>query len=384
MSSSPCSSFPGVGSEDAGDYKCVVATAAGRAEINGAMTVNFPPKITHMTPETYGWRNHRTKLVCQARGTPAPKWRWYLNGRPALIDGFVLRQEEYLNGVSSGSTLFVQPTFRNDQVFGRYMCVARNSFGTVNATSTLLRARRPGLPDVTISEAHATSIRLQLAPPRKSGGAPLSHFQLRYKVYKGAAKPGGSFFGPYDVALDRDLNIRGMMPHATYEFHIAAVSLLGAGLEQVVNFTTGAIGNPQPVQIVSDFYSSEPTIHFLKWKPNGNGGFPIREYRIKLRPVRVNPQKPGTDIRPLGHWQEYNVFNALSFKLENLRPNTYYQVKVQARTAFGASEKSHIFQTVSGPNALKSFSNKAPRHGFCAALATLVLACGARNLLALA
>lgn len=105
---------------DRGLYICRGENTAGRRETTAelAVTPRVPPSITRRQGDINVSIGSRVSLMCDARGDPAPEYRWIRNRRPI----------QYSHRVQSvGNQLVIQRAQFSDA--GRYECVAENIEG---------------------------------------------------------------------------------------------------------------------------------------------------------------------------------------------------------------------------------------------------------------
>ncbi|XP_025019182.1 hemicentin-1 [Python bivittatus] len=106
---------------DTGIYKCVVANAAGVAELFYSLQVHVQPSISGNNEMVTVVVNNPVRLECEARGIPAPILTWLKDGSPvsSVSDGLQI--------LSGGRILALTSAQISDT--GRYTCVAVNAAG---------------------------------------------------------------------------------------------------------------------------------------------------------------------------------------------------------------------------------------------------------------
>jgi hemicentin len=116
--------IPKVDIRDTARYLCIAENAAGvvTQEIN--LIVHEPPTIPEDAETEFDIiANNRITLPCSAKGTPAPKIKWYKDGE--IITG----NEAGMKISPDGSLQIENPRGTNA---GRYKCVAENVAGSVS------------------------------------------------------------------------------------------------------------------------------------------------------------------------------------------------------------------------------------------------------------
>uniref|UniRef100_A0A670IF80 Hemicentin 1 n=1 Tax=Podarcis muralis TaxID=64176 RepID=A0A670IF80_PODMU len=106
---------------DTGVYKCVVANAAGIAELFYSLQVHVSPSISGNNEMVTVVVNNPVRLECEARGIPVPILTWLKDGSPV---------SSFSNGLqilSGGRILALTSAQISDS--GRYTCVAVNAAG---------------------------------------------------------------------------------------------------------------------------------------------------------------------------------------------------------------------------------------------------------------
>ncbi|XP_060132638.1 hemicentin-1 isoform X1 [Zootoca vivipara] len=106
---------------DTGIYKCVVANAAGIAELFYSLQVHVSPSISGNNEMVTVVVNNPVRLECEARGIPVPILTWLKDGSPV---------SSFSNGLqilSGGRILALTSAQISDS--GRYTCVAVNAAG---------------------------------------------------------------------------------------------------------------------------------------------------------------------------------------------------------------------------------------------------------------
>ncbi|XP_017573536.2 hemicentin-1 isoform X3 [Pygocentrus nattereri] len=106
---------------DAGLYKCVAVSVAGKAELTHSLQVYVPPSISSKGGMVTVVVNDPARLECEASGLPVPSLTWLKEGSP------VSSSSNGIQVLAGGRVL----SFSSAQVSdtGRYACVAVNAGG---------------------------------------------------------------------------------------------------------------------------------------------------------------------------------------------------------------------------------------------------------------
>uniref|UniRef100_A0A1I8IGR8 Basement membrane proteoglycan n=1 Tax=Macrostomum lignano TaxID=282301 RepID=A0A1I8IGR8_9PLAT len=352
---------PDLRRSDAGQFACVAATAAGSVTRLGQLDVQFAPTILEPAQPVriYSWHQHSTTLTCKADGRPQPEFTWELNGSPLSTQSgepaYRLNTRHHAGDDIFIAELSFTPTVSTG--YGSYTCLVANSIGSVRSpTIGVFEARRPGTPDVDIDSDRCspTSLVFSVVPPVDTGGAPLSGYEIAYRVNNGPE------IGPAAFSLNREIRLNYLQPRTNYKVYIAARNLVGSGGRAEINYTTGDLTPPAEFRLDADFLSDDPDGLLLRLNVLNDGGLPIDRYRVRLRRVRgsVGPDGRPRASAPLTGWVTLNpsvVRTASSnghLRLDRLKPGTFYEVQVQIGNPLGMSDRRrvHVFRTAGRPH----------------------------------
>ncbi|KAM6237533.1 hemicentin-2 [Spheniscus humboldti] len=115
----------GIGSTDAGHYRCMVENDAGTAAKVVTLALQSAPTVA-VTPRAVAVRaGQRVLLHCAASGEPTPSVEWWRDGEPLPEGPHVL----------PNATLLLAAATRRDT--GNYSCLARNTLGSAVAHASL-------------------------------------------------------------------------------------------------------------------------------------------------------------------------------------------------------------------------------------------------------
>ncbi|XP_076872442.1 hemicentin-1 isoform X2 [Brachyhypopomus gauderio] len=152
---------------DAGTYRCVAVSVAGRAELTHSLQVHVPPSISSKGGVVTVLVNDPLRLECEASGLPAPSLTWLKEGSP-------------VSTASNGVTVTADGrhlSFHSAQVSdtGRYTCVAVNAGGEQQRDYDLRVHVPPNIMgeevNTTVLIGHSVELRCQsdaIPPPTLS------------------------------------------------------------------------------------------------------------------------------------------------------------------------------------------------------------------------
>jgi hypothetical protein len=127
------------------------------------------------------------------------------------------------------------------------------------------------------------------------------------------------------------------------KYECKAENLLG-----LANDFITLIGNPLKPSFENKSNVASPTSKTLSWQTESLS--PIIDYKFKFRKVPTgneNFRKTGIFMwnqLPIPADRTTGMFHTKSYKLEGLAPSTVYEVMIQARNQYGASEDSSILR----------------------------------------
>ncbi|KAH8864440.1 cell adhesion molecule, partial [Schistosoma japonicum] len=203
----------------------------------------------------YGLSHFPSKIACQALGQPTPQWKW-------------VGPQNYQDGEYSVTELTVPAGYWNVGVFGTYSCTASNKLGHATGHVRLQLASHPGRPTLKAC---------------KTGGLPLTHYELRIQTH-----PRGAFHGPFAYLPGRRvLRLPNLIPGYYYRFALSAVSRAGRGPNAYLQVTTNRLSKPVIKLLASQDYIS-PTGYNVHWNTEATNGMDINQYNINIRPVEVD------------------------------------------------------------------------------------------------
>jgi len=328
--------------DDTSKYTCSATNKGGNDKKNGTFAVQFSPRFNPDHPTTvYSWAGKTRNMTCIALGEPEPRIRWYRKND--LID---IRNETFRD-YSEGRIGKLQISVRDENqhwIFDQYICRAINNYGQKELAIQLQRATVPDKPrSVEVKDSSPTMVELGVQPPSENGGVDVYGFRVEFDD------------GIQDFNIGQNVRLENLKPSTTYIFNIRAKNEVGVSDPLSYAHQTEAIREPYPIIINSDPEGRYPYSYDLRWENPKTGGLPIKEYWFSYRRVAVYEgtfdfQKPLEDFTKLEVDDDPNN-PMLTYTLEGLKPDAYYQVEVTAHNDLGNSlAKAFIFKTKEGPD----------------------------------
>ncbi|KRT80459.1 Immunoglobulin, partial [Oryctes borbonicus] len=258
----------------------------------------------------------RVILPCVAVGNPTPRTRWIHRERPITFSNYYeVTTEGHLNIYSVDYSLS-----------GNYTCSAKNLFGEDEITYALIVVLPPNAPSLDVQYTTAKSIRIQWNQP-KDGGALIQGYTLNYK--RESYSWGSLELSPEQTVYTFD----DLHCGSIYYIYIFASNKVGNGSPSPI-LTTRTKGGPPQLPKEADFISTNATTLQLNLYNWPDGGCPIFQFSIMYRPLTSEK------------W--ILVSSSVSSEkliVEDLRPATWYQLKVRAENDAGLCNGLFNFAT---------------------------------------
>lgn len=302
---------------DDGTFECIASSSAGDITSSARLTVLHENQKPHgfptidSGPQIKVVKENRTALLhCAARGDPEPQIFWYKDMLPVNVDDSKGRIKQ----LSRGS---LQIASSDESDWGKYECVAVNSFGTFYSQPANLYMSVLPIPPtlLTITETTTSSVTLTWD---YEDDEPLSYYMIQYK-----SKNSDDF---YDVKgiLTLSYSIDGLRPNTEYQFRVLAVNEFGSGnpSDAVETRTREEVHLPAPLHVRARMLSS--SVMFVQWEPIQEPNTQIKGYRVYY----------SADVTaPLSEWQQRETSDSSVIAISGLSPNVSYSLRVQGFTS---------------------------------------------------
>ncbi|XP_028027487.1 fasciclin-2-like isoform X1 [Bombyx mandarina] len=333
---------------DDGLYECIAENDAGEAWRNGHLAVQFRPTFERMpTVPIWSWNGQTVNLTCVAESIPNATIKWRFRDADLV-------ETPHIKIFGSGPISYVTITPLDRGLYGIYKCVATNTLGEAEHVIQFREAFPPG-PVVQARQETitATSVTFNIVGPAEDMGPPILAYVAQFKEnanfdWNLAQNRTWSVNSPYTVE-----NLRPMF---TYDFRFAAVNQVGIGSWGSPITVIMPRRSPPEQPKWRENLSSESLIHGkyadryeLKWKIPAHNGEPIDMYEIRYCPV----------LKISGEWrvssenecvtQELKSFEAITYEVRGLHPDTRYRIHLRAHNQLGFSLPAQLYvQTALG------------------------------------
>ncbi|XP_021944493.1 fasciclin-2 isoform X2 [Folsomia candida] len=340
---------------DDGLYKCIAYNKRTRTELDGHLTVEFPPTFAN-TPmkEQWAWDGNPKNLSCLAEAIPNATITWFIVNHPVEIPVYPNNPDPNIvqYGFQSNSSLQVRAV--DITYYRAYKAVATNKLGTAEHLIYLREARKPGqILQVIVQEKTATSISYRIVGPMDDGGLPLKGYVVQYREDRTVGWDEHTSViktWPVDQYV---FIIEGLEPLHTYYIRFAAENDVGIGhwaFERPETMPRRSA--PEPPLILSEAYNGVANTPYpdrfeLRWSVPQDNGERIEAFEISYAPVRNYTIHKGA--QEVFEWEsigqaleEEKPLGEPRHVLRNLVPGTYYRVEIRARNAIGKSQPAQI------------------------------------------
>ncbi|XP_052844073.1 cell adhesion molecule Dscam2 isoform X15 [Drosophila gunungcola] len=292
------------------------------SRVSSQITTNRVPAriISFGGPVVRPWRSTVT-LPCTAVGKPKREW---FKGDVALRQGG-LHNSQMLD---SGDLIISSLQLADG---GNYSCQVDNGIGTDRLTHTLLVQVPPTSPTLYVTSATSSSI-LMHWKCGFTGNAPITGYTLFYRRTNGNTD---------EMQLSRHASsheLKGLVCGSTYQIHMSAQNKVGTSPTSTtlhVRTQGQSPGHPASTALLAP-NSTSLLVRLHSWPDNG---CPLLYFVLQYRAVTEDPD---------AEW--VLVSNALKpqrrIMVNNLRPSTLYQLRMEAHNVAGISQADFSFVTL--------------------------------------
>ncbi|KAL8596236.1 hypothetical protein ACOMHN_021276 [Nucella lapillus] len=342
--------IPSLKSEHAGLYVCKADNQFGLKERTFKIDVEYKPNFNDQERTIfYGWLGSKTNLTCVTNGNPEPLITWHRDDKDlAREPGYVITVGQ--SGKSTRVISYLTPVVdaaNLGSVFGEYTCRAANRFDTSHQLLSFKQAKTPGMVAIVVT-SKATELELRISPPSNDGGQPILKYLVMYNVADAQDDPQSININRSPI--DQPVKLTDLRPNTRYSIKVYAINSVGQGQEKRIVEKTDNLSEPDAVVLISDREGLTASSYTLAWKIPMTGGAKIINYVVQYseileidtsssawKMVRVSP---AWKSRVVGGQENTQV------TLNNLKRETYYQVKIKAANRIGASdEATFMFKT---------------------------------------
>ncbi|XP_011552583.2 fasciclin-2 isoform X3 [Plutella xylostella] len=333
---------------DDGLYECIANNDGGEARKNGHLTVQFKPSFDHMpNVPIWSWNGQPVNISCVAESIPNATIKWKFHE----LD---LVESPHVRIYGSGPYSYVTVTPRDTALYGYYKCIATNTLGEADHTIHLREAFPPGpIVQARQETITATSVSFNIVGPPEGQGPPILAYTCQYKEN---GNYDWTFAGNRTWSVNSPYIVEQLKPMYTYDFRFAAVNQVGAGSWGAPLTVIMPRRSPPELPKWRENISSESIVYAkyadryeLRWKIPAHNGEPIDMYEVTHCPV----------MKVSGEWrvssesqcitEELKSYEAISYEVRGLHPDTRYRLQVRAHNVLGYSLPAQLYiQTALG------------------------------------
>ncbi|XP_059932136.1 neural cell adhesion molecule 1b isoform X6 [Gadus macrocephalus] len=343
---------------DEGEYTCIARNKAGESDQELSLRVFVKPRITYIVNQTTSEMEDQVTLTCEALGDPTPSINWSY-GVQVFNEGEQASWTRPEQHKSTDGTVVVRSDARVSSLTvknvkytdaGQYLCTARNSIGEDAQPAHLEVLYAPKIQGVLAMytwEGNAVNLSCEvqanpsevtlvwLRDGQQLPGANTSNikiFQNLAASFLEVTPTSENDYGSYNCSASNDLGTESK------EFLLIQADVPSAP----------TLGLMEP-------FSSTARIQLME--PEATGGVPVLRYKAEWRPQGQGTWAQQTYELPEGSLSEVTI--------DNLKPETSYEVKVSAVNGKGEGESSPtvLFKTkpVRKPNPPKLEGSPRPK-----------------------
>ncbi|XP_053703267.1 neural cell adhesion molecule 1-like [Synchiropus splendidus] len=309
---------------NAGQYLCIPSKPGARSSESVHLAFEYAPKISGETT-VYTWEGNPANISCEVDAFPAALVVW-------SRDGVQLPSSNMTNIkiYNTPDVSYLEVTPDSQSGFGNYTCTASNMMGKKSKEFLLTVAGMPSPPKIQLVEPFAEKAAVVFTEP-DSSGPPILLYRVRWRL---PGKHWVSSVHSFEENMTR-VTINDLAPETTYEVKMSAINIRGASeMSPPTTFKTKSVSASPPsvpssptIQLVDPFFSDAVVVFT---PPESSGGLPIIHYTLEW-------------LLPDGSWVSRLYVaqeNMTRITMDDLKPDTSYQVKMSASNAVGTSERS--------------------------------------------
>lgn len=334
----------------AGQYTCQVENEAGKVVEHVNLRVEHAPvHIAHSDAPVRAVIGQKTEVFCEAEAVPLVDWEWSgPNGAITTGKNFWIDTETPSDTVSR-SVLTIQPQMASE--FGEYQCRASNEKGNDSWYTEIVLVETPEVPTgILTNGSHPTFVIIHVNSYMNMGaGSSKQPVEVEFRYTDMDMKMSEDFDWTLDgtpiklgYVATSTYTIHQMLPNTEYVIQVRGVNEAGESewSEEVPYSTSDPRVPNAPVFMVPD-ENFEPCNELcrIEWTaPISNGGMEITGYRVEYAPMSDDRTLDGAFVGyrdPLPAHQQ-------SINMQQLRPSTYYTIRIYALNGIGQSEPAEL------------------------------------------
>ncbi|XP_059172930.1 neural cell adhesion molecule 1-like isoform X2 [Physella acuta] len=341
-------SFNPVRYSHVGIYVCSAVNTVGNATQAVSLEVLYKPNFDtdFKDKEFWGWAGHRANLTCVARANEKAGIQWIIKDEadptklPVRIENggpYTISENRQLGKDLTAGYLEILLDSTSSQMYRNYICEAKNSFGEATQEITLKEATTPEQPKVSLESAYTTMVTLNVEPPTRTGGQPVTEYS--YTVDNTALTGKATLTGQVTR-----LEVDGLEPSKSYIIRVKARNNVGLGTDYPFNVETLKVSKPLRLDITSPANGADATQYVLMWADPANSGSPITSFRVVYRMVEVEANDDPTkwkvkaDKDTTSTVRTINGGGARSYTISGLQKDSYYEIRLTAFNDIGESD----------------------------------------------
>ncbi|XP_070070778.1 cell adhesion molecule Dscam2 isoform X5 [Drosophila takahashii] len=292
------------------------------SRVSSQITTNRVPAriISFGGPVVRPWRSTVT-LPCTAVGKPKREW---FKADVALRQGGMHNSQL----LDSGDLIISSLQLADG---GNYSCQVDNGIGTDRLTHTLMVQVPPTAPVLYVTSATSSSILMHWKCDF-TGNAPITGYTLFYRRTNGNAE---------EMQLSRHASsheLKGLVCGSTYQIHLSAQNKVGTSPTSTmlhVRTQGQSPGHPASTALLAP-NSTSLLVRLHSWPDNG---CPLLYFVLQYKAVTEDPDAEWVLVSNALKPQRRIVVN-------NLKPSTLYQLRMEAHNVAGISQADFSFVTL--------------------------------------